>query len=211
MNISHALPKLSHTTRWKLKAAAVLTKKCQSRCQHWITKNRINLLNFGSNRIITFVSKSNSSTVQYLIATPFIALFSVLFATENNKNFRDLSENTPTNTTYLNGNEIINPFPEIKMAEEITASMKQWSLDDLVEKSGTAQTKTEKALNWGRPGYLTKSELDVYVSFIGIAKSFDVLLCCSRKVRGWSIIQIFSELLYIWNRSFLNHGKHELK
>jgi hypothetical protein len=121
--------------------------------------------------------------VQYLIATPFIALFSVLFATENNKNFRDLSENTPTNTTYLNGNEIINPFPDIKMAEEITAAMKQWSLDDLVEKSGTAQTKTEKALNWGRPGYLTKSELDVYVSFIGIAQSFGILLCCSRKVR----------------------------
>ena len=121
--------------------------------------------------------------MNYLIATPFIALFSVLFATENNKNFRDLSENTPTNTTYFNGNEIINPFPEVKMAEEITAAMKQWSLDDLVEKSGTAQTKTEKALNWGRPGYLTKSELDVYVSFIGIAQSFDVLLRCSRKMR----------------------------
>ncbi len=121
--------------------------------------------------------------MNYLIATPFIALFSVLFATENNTNFRDLSENTPTNTTYLNGNEIINPFPEVKMAEEITAAMKQWSLDDLVEKSGTAQTKTEKALNWGRPGYLTKSELDVYVSFIGIAQSFVVLLRCSRKMR----------------------------
>jgi hypothetical protein len=47
--------------------------------------------------------------------------------------------------------------------------VKQWTLDELLESSTNSpskKNKKDKAMDWGRPGHLTKEELDVYVSFL---------------------------------------------
>jgi hypothetical protein len=53
---------------------------------------------------------------------------------------------------------------------------KQWTLEELLESSAvhspSRKNKKDKAMDWGRPGHLTKEELDVYVSNI-INKRFD--------------------------------------
>lgn len=46
--------------------------------------------------------------------------------------------------------------------------VKQWALEELLEpptNSPSKKNKKDKAMEWGRPGHLTKEELDVYISF----------------------------------------------
>ena len=50
--------------------------------------------------------------------------------------------------------------------ENITNGMKEWSLEDMSAEASTAMSKKEKAIMWGRPGYLTTEEVKVYVSSV---------------------------------------------
>jgi hypothetical protein len=52
------------------------------------------------------------------------------------------------------------------MTDEIIEGVKKWTLDEMLESSGDTpkKSKKDKAMNWGRPGNLTKEDLDVYVS-----------------------------------------------
>lgn len=52
------------------------------------------------------------------------------------------------------------------MTDEITEGVKKWTLDEMLESSGDSpkKSKKDKAMDWGRPGNLTKEDLDVYVS-----------------------------------------------
>eukprot|EP00554_Chaetoceros_debilis_P005575 CAMPEP_0194073872 /NCGR_PEP_ID=MMETSP0149-20130528/1102_1 /TAXON_ID=122233 /ORGANISM="Chaetoceros debilis, Strain MM31A-1" /LENGTH=425 /DNA_ID=CAMNT_0038753923 /DNA_START=214 /DNA_END=1491 /DNA_ORIENTATION=+ len=49
--------------------------------------------------------------------------------------------------------------------ENITNGMKEWSLEDMSAEAKTAMSKKEKAILWGRPGYLTTEEVKVYSQF----------------------------------------------
>lgn len=53
-------------------------------------------------------------------------------------------------------------------AQEQQEGVKQWTLEELLEPSANSPTrknKKDKAMDWGRPGHLTREELDVYVAF----------------------------------------------
>ena len=53
------------------------------------------------------------------------------------------------------------------MTDDLTSSVKKWTLEEMVEPNVLGSPKKSKktmAMEWGFPGHLTQEELAVYVS-----------------------------------------------
>jgi len=89
---------------------------------------------------------------------PLSAFVSILFATSN-------FNSTARIPTQLESHNQNGTYP-IRMTDGITEAVKKWTLDEMLEPSGGSpkKSKKDKAMDWGRPGHLTKEDLDVYVS-----------------------------------------------